>query len=194
MSFYCKVNTLFCIWQNLFHAHFATFGSFHTASHCEDVRIEAGGFGFLLTFAFESETHEAVHKFVERHTCGFPKVERQRAGDGVDFVDIDIAGVGVDHHVYPAHAVTSEHAESLARKMAYTLGLVGRQVGRYAFFLRLHAAFVFSSTHILLTIIEEVAALDRLFENRCLILVAVAKNRAVYFLKILHHFFHDDTR
>ncbi len=89
----------------LFHA-LGTLGTFDASAEGKDVLGVGYGFQRCVAATFQGEGHETLHQLVERYARSFPQVERERSGDGVDFVDIDFARVAVDDHVDAAYAVT----------------------------------------------------------------------------------------
>lgn len=93
-----------CFWVDAISV-FHTFGTFDSASKVEYVLVVADSLEALLAFAFKGELDEGVHQLVKRQSGGFPKIERQRAGDGVDFVYVDLSGLAVDDYVDAAYTV-----------------------------------------------------------------------------------------
>ena len=75
----------------LFSAHFPAFQPF---AEVENVLVVANGLHGRLAFAFQGEVYQFVHKLVEAYAGGFPQVEREGTGNGVDFVYIDVAALG----------------------------------------------------------------------------------------------------
>ena len=105
--------------MSLFNAFDATFD---TAAHGEDVLIEGESLFSEFALTLEGELHKAVHKIFEAEACGFPEVVGERTGDGVDFVDVHLVGVGIDEQVHAAHAVARQHAESFAGEVLDAFG------------------------------------------------------------------------
>ena len=65
----------------------------------KDILRVAGSLELRVTLTLKGNGNEAVDKLVELNTCGLQLVERQRAGDGVNLVDEDIACSLVNHKI-----------------------------------------------------------------------------------------------
>ena len=79
---------------------------------------------------FDGKCYKSVDQHGEVNAGAFPKVERQRAGNGVDFVHVNLACGAVDHHVYAAYPVARECSEGLPCKSLNLFGFVLGKVGR----------------------------------------------------------------
>ena len=128
----------------LFCAHFPTFQPF---AEVENVLVVANGLHGRLAFAFQGEVYQFVHKLVEAYAGGFPQVEREGTGNGVDFVDVDVAAFTVDHKIDTGDSVARQYPKRFAGKELYPCGIFGREVGGNTFLCGLHAFVGFASTH-----------------------------------------------
>src|SRR5260370_39653503 len=94
-----------------------------------DLVFGAGFFGVL----FESQFDQLVDEFAEGNAAGFPELwihaDGSEAGDGVHFIEIDLATLFLEEEVHSGHAASLESAKSIYRILLDFFDLRGLEIG-----------------------------------------------------------------